>query len=251
MSELKRWADDGASDEVRSLLTAAAAEQPSRSSLGRTLSALAAGAAVGAGSATASGAAAGAGVKVASLASDAVVRWVMATTVLTTGGAAAVAVFHDPAPRETPASSAAPAANSDAPLSQSARAAAPSVATAELAPAVLAEVPAARASAPPKTLAMPADPLAGELAFVDGARGALLAGEPHVALRALDQYDAQSSRRGFASEALYLRMRALLALGRNEEARSVAGRLASGYPNSPQAARARQILAGDDSVIQP
>lgn len=252
MSDLKRWADDGASDEVRSLLTAAGAEQPSRSSLGRTLSALATGVAVGAGPATASGAAAGAGVKLASLASDVLVRWVVATTVLTTGGAAAVAVFRDSPPRAAPASTAPARVNSAAPPRAPERLISPSVPIASVEPAKAPENPAAVAPATSKSSPETAsDPLAGELSFVDGARGALSAGEPLVALRLLDQYDAHSARRGFASEALYLRMRALLALGRSDEARGVAGRLSGTYPNSPQAARARQVLAGDDSVIRP
>jgi hypothetical protein len=250
MSELKQWADDGASDEVRSLLTAAGAEQPSSSSLSRTLTALAAGAAVGAGSATASGAAVGA--KAASLASDVLVRWVMATTVLTTGGAAAVAVFHDSAPRAAPASPATARATSAESSHAPPARVIPSIPRASVDAPASAEIPALAASSAPKgSLVTATDPLAGELSLVDGARGALAAGEPLVALRVLDQYDAQSPRRGFASEALYLRMRALLALGRNDEARAVAGRLSSSHPNSPQAARARQVLAGDDSVIQP
>jgi hypothetical protein len=253
MSELKRWTDDGASDEVRNLLTAAGAEQPSRSSLGRTLTAVAAGVVVSAGSATASGAAVGIGAKFAALAGDVVVRWVVATTVLTTGGAAAVAVFHEPAPKLAPARRA-PVVAVSAPPSQAPppRAISPTPPIASAEPPSSAETPATRDSASPSASAAEApDPLAEELSFVDGARGALAAGQPLAALQALDRYDAGPPRRGFASEALYLRMRALLALGRGEDARVVAGRLASSYPNSPQAARARQVLAGDDSVIQP
>jgi hypothetical protein len=251
MSELKRWTDDGASDEVRSLLTAAGAEQPSRSSLGRTLTAVAAGVVLSAGSATASGAAVGVGAKLAALAGDVVVRWVVATTVLTTGGAAVVAVFHEPTPKHAPVPRAPVVAMSATPSQvPPPRAIPPTSPTAE--PPVSAEKPVAHDSVSPSaSAAEPLDPLAEELSFVDGARGALAAGQPLAALQALDRYDAGSPRRGFASEALYLRMRALLALGRGEEARVVAGRLASSYPNSPQAARARQVLAGDDSVIQP
>jgi hypothetical protein len=253
MSELKRWTDDGASDEVRSLLTAAGAEQPSRSSLGRTLTAVAAGVVLSAGSATASGAAVGVGAKLAALAGDVVVRWVVATTVLTTGGAAAVAVFHEPTPKHAPVQRAPVVAMSATPSQvPPPRAIPPTSPTAGAEPPVSAEKPAAHDSVSPSaSAAEPLDPLAEELSFVDGARGALAAGQPLAALQALDRYDAGSPRRGFASEALYLRMRALLALGRGEEARVVAGRLASSYPNSPQAARARQVLAGDDSVIQP
>jgi RNA polymerase sigma factor (sigma-70 family) len=253
MSELKRWADDGASDEVRNLLVAAGAEQPSRSSLGRALSAVAAGVAVSAGSATASGAAVGIGAKVATFAGDVVVRWVMAATVFTTGGAAAVVLLHEPAPKPAPVRVASVVANSAAPSpSPPARALPPSTPTFRAGPPVAPERAVTHASPPPSASASePLDPLAEELSFVDGARGALAAGQPLEALQALDRYDARPSRRGFASEALYLRMRALLALGRGDEARAVAGRLSSSYPNSPQAARARQVLAGDDSVIRP
>jgi TolA-binding protein len=84
--------------------------------------------------------------------------------------------------------------------------------------------------------------LAEEVALVDRARGALARGDAPTALAVLDDYDARFRPRKFAPEALYLRMEALLRLGQTSAARAVADRLATTYPSSPNAARARQVL---------
>jgi outer membrane protein assembly factor BamD (BamD/ComL family) len=81
-----------------------------------------------------------------------------------------------------------------------------------------------------------------EVALVDQARGALARGDARAAISALDDYDARFSARRFVPEALYLRMESLLRLNQSAAARAVASRLATGYPSSPHAARARQVL---------
>ena len=90
---------------------------------------------------------------------------------------------------------------------------------------------------------MDAERLAEEVALVDQARGALARGDGSAAIAALDQYEARFTQRKFAPEALYLRMEALLKLGRTSAGRAVAARLVAGYPRSPHTARARQVLA--------
>ncbi len=125
-----------------------------------------------------------------------------------------------------------------APLAASAPSAVlhPSVRTARKA-LVTPAAPANEAAAP-----MDAERLAEEVALVDRARGALARGDARGTLGALDDYDARFTPRKFVPEALYLRMEALLRLGQTSAARAVAERLATNYPSSPNAARARQVL---------
>jgi outer membrane protein assembly factor BamD (BamD/ComL family) len=78
---------------------------------------------------------------------------------------------------------------------------------------------------------------------VDRARAALAAGQPRQALLLLDEYERRFHTRGFAPEALYLRMEALTSLGQTEPALATARRLLASYPHSPQAARARLVLS--------
>jgi len=85
--------------------------------------------------------------------------------------------------------------------------------------------------------------LSEEVRAIDQANAALVSGRPEPALSALDQYDQVYRQPRFAPEALYLRMEALAQLGRRPEANRVAQRLVDGYPNSPQAAKARFRLS--------
>jgi hypothetical protein len=97
--------------------------------------------------------------------------------------------------------------------------------------------------APAPGLPLEAETLAEEVRSVDRARASLAAGRPHQALALLDEYERRFRARGFAPEALYLRMEALTALGQNAAAISAAERLLASYPNSPQGARARVLLS--------
>jgi TolA-binding protein len=63
------------------------------------------------------------------------------------------------------------------------------------------------------------------------------------ALAALDDYDRRYAEHRFAPEALYWRMEALARSARAVEARTIAKRLATMYPNSPQSTRARVVLS--------
>jgi outer membrane protein assembly factor BamD (BamD/ComL family) len=88
-----------------------------------------------------------------------------------------------------------------------------------------------------------ADTLAAEVKSIDSARSALAAGKAAQALAVLDDYERLFRKRGFAPEALYLRMEACAALGRTAEARVAAERLLASYPNSLHSARARAVLS--------
>jgi hypothetical protein len=88
-----------------------------------------------------------------------------------------------------------------------------------------------------------AETLAEEVKSVDRARAALAAGQAAQTLVVLDEYERRFRKRGFAPEALYLRMEAYTSLGRTAEARTAAERLLTNYPNSLHGARARAVLA--------
>jgi hypothetical protein len=70
----------------------------------------------------------------------------------------------------------------------------------------------------------PADALAEEIGLLDGARRALASGDSASALAALDRYDASPSKHVLESEALLLRVRALLRSERKSEACALARR---------------------------
>jgi hypothetical protein len=257
VTELKRWTEDGAPKSVARLLEAAANERPTQASLAKSLSAAALGLGALAGSSSASGAALGVATKATLLGGATWFKtgvFVAGIAVVTTGG---VYVATSPVPAasqptvSTPRPSAAapaPPAPAVSPAPEVSRAIEPwTPATASVgptprpAPAQLspgAPKPALEATTPLEA----ADQLAEEVRWVDAARAAVAAGQGAEALRLLDGYDQRYRSRGFAPESLYLRMRALVSLGRGEEARAVASRLARSYPATPQAARARELL---------
>ena len=280
MTEPKRWIDEGPPAEIAHLVRAAASEQPSERSMSRTLTTLgvAVGTATAASTAGASGtvAAASAGKAVGLLATSAVVKWgALATAITAAGFVGSVVIKRAGAARDQAVASAAPhraAPPAAAQLvtsqktavvrsmgveavipSASAEAVIPSSnvgPTAVEAPrasgSVAASVAAKRVpkalSTSVETTPTDVEHLAEEVALVDRARGALAGGDAAAALKALDEYDSRFSRRKFAPEALYLRMEALLRMGRSDGARSVAQSLVNAYPTSPHAARARQVL---------
>jgi outer membrane protein assembly factor BamD (BamD/ComL family) len=84
--------------------------------------------------------------------------------------------------------------------------------------------------------------LTEEVRQVDRARVALAAGRPAQTLAVLEEYERHFPQHRFAPEALYLRMEALMSLGRAAEARLAAERLLANYPGAPNGARARAVL---------
>jgi len=90
----------------------------------------------------------------------------------------------------------------------------------------------------------PADDLAGQVALIDAARSALSSGMADRALDALGQYQSRYPAGSFRPEATALRIEALVATGRNAEARALAERFVSEHPGSPLADRvAREVGA--------
>jgi hypothetical protein len=245
------------------LLRASAEEEPSEASLHRTLAALgvsgavltttsAAGAAAAAGGAQlTSAASAGAGKTVTALL---LVKWVGVGVVggVSLAGAAAVVTSPAvaPAPREVssvqaPRRAAArvassPSASPVAPLREmTLRAPEPEPAPAPpLAPRALPSRRESDVAAPPDV----GVPLAAEVALVDRARALLAQGRPEAGLSELTLYERAFPEPRLLPEVLFLQLEAYQRLGRTSDARRAAERLASGFPKSPHAARARSLL---------
>jgi hypothetical protein len=255
MSEAKPWLEEDAPLEIELLIRAARAEKPSEASLQRSLSAVGIatlGAAAGTG---AGGTAASLGSPATSLSpltAGMVAKWATLGAALGTlaVGTATVAprvweeVQSGP-PASQPLGPPGATATSAARLAPAAPAADPhptlSVAPNPLAPS--ARAPRVVPAAPSVSAAD--ETLIEEVRSVDRARAALAAGRPGDALARLDEYERDFVEHRFAPEALYLRMEALVSLGRTEQARTVAETLLARHPNSPHGARARVVLSKD------
>jgi hypothetical protein len=81
-----------------------------------------------------------------------------------------------------------------------------------------------------------------EVALLDRARGALAAGQPLVALQALDAYRKEPRRGTLRAESVVLRVKALLALGQRSAAEREARPLINAAPQSRHAVRLRELL---------
>jgi TolA-binding protein len=86
--------------------------------------------------------------------------------------------------------------------------------------------------------------LAQEVAILSRATSALHAGRPLDALKALDEHQRRFPSGALVEERRAARAQALCELGRRNEAEVELGRLAQSAPQSPQAARARQLCQG-------
>jgi hypothetical protein len=83
----------------------------------------------------------------------------------------------------------------------------------------------------------PVDDIAGQIALVDAARGALADGASDRALEILGQYQSRYPAGSFRPEATALRIEALVRVGRSAEARALAERFAAEHRGSPLANR--------------
>jgi hypothetical protein len=156
------------------------------------------------------------------------------------GPGAAGALKEPPAP---PASPALPEALGDVPSEPLAPAArVPDPAVARSAPA--APVPSA---SPPAIASGSQARLAAEVAALQRTRQSLASGEPAAALRSLDDYDQRFAQPILGPEAMVLRIEALIAAGRVDIARQIAGGMLAAQPDSPYARRVRSLLAAAPS----
>ena len=91
---------------------------------------------------------------------------------------------------------------------------------------------ASSSASPPMTLAE-------EIATLDAAKHALAGGDPAGAIAVLDRYGKDVPKPHLAPEAMELRIEALHALGRDDEACALSKHFLELYPSSPLSARAR------------
>jgi len=259
-----RLLDEGGSELLRTLISAAREEEPERAALQRTLIAVGVAAALTTATASASGAVGSAGVGGASGAAGTVAlgsaKSVASSTLLVvvkwlaigalTGTIASSAVYG-----VTGALTPQPSVISSAPLLQDTVKAPPSLPRAVTAPN-LPEIPPPPAivTPPPQVAAGPAAsqpapdvgaPLAAEVAALDGARQALGSSDAERTLQLLNGYEARFPEARMLPEALYLRLEAYTLKVDKSNAEGVARRILRVYPSSPHAARARTVLGLD------
>lgn len=250
------------------LLRAGADEQPSDAGVQQTLAALGVSGAVLTTTSTASAAAAGtvkatsaagasgagfaataAGGTVKAVSATLLVKWIGIGVVGGVGlaGAAAVATRPAaPARAEQALALAAPVvAAAPTPVASPQPVASVEPPTPEVVPSTLAapaRVSAAEPAASAPMLEVGA-PLAAEVAYVDRARALLASGQSEQGLAMLRSYEREFPEARLLPEILFLHFETCVRLGRGSEARNAAQRLLDGFPRSPHAARARQVLA--------
>lgn len=241
MSDIKRWVEEGAPELVGRMIGAAGREEPPEGSLSRSLAKVSVATSMASTLATtgaASGATSVTGLTVVNLS-----KW-LSIGLLAGSGATwlavrAIAPSTGHAPSPAPQLSPAP----DLPLPPS-----PPIVSKpspEAPPSKVVPAPVGlrqKAPAPPEPASAP-ERLAEETALVERARSEVAAGRPGQALITLADYAQRFPIQRFAPEALYLKMEASLAVGQRSAALDAAQRLSTRYPTSPQAPRARQVLA--------
>ncbi len=281
--EPKRLLDDHRHAAAQRLIRAARREAPPEGASKRLSVALCASAATvsTAAGAAASGTAGTSGA--ATLQLLPLAKWLLGGVLLGGGVVTAVQVAHVPPEPTRPATMMAPSAVSavstvlpaapssagSAPVQPSAPAAAPppaapssrpwSAAPRSLSSAgspaddTLATVPAGEAEGavdlpvPPSALR---DPLLVELESLDAARRSLASGQAGNALAELDAYERAHPGGKLAPEALVLRIRALVQLGRREEARAIARPYLERTPRASHAEQIRALVGLDEGDDQ-
>jgi hypothetical protein len=234
MSDLRRWAEEGArADELR-LLDASRSERAPAESRDRTLKALGISAAVTTVAATSTATAATAG-------GLSLVGKIVGVSVLASGlvaGGLWVRGSHRSAPASQPATMPAPAvvAPSEPEPASHAEPPAPVVSSASATPA--------RVGNPSRSAhsASPDDRLSHEVVALERAHQALASHDPDAALRMLDEYRAQFPGGVLSSDATVLRVEALLAKGDLAGARRLADAYSTAHPDSPYAKRIEDLV---------
>jgi TolA-binding protein len=93
-----------------------------------------------------------------------------------------------------------------------------------------------------KTRGAGSDSLSRELTLIDGARAALLRGEPASALRTLQAYRSQFPKGALRAEATVQRVEALIATGDRDAATTIGESFLKRYPESPYSRRIASLL---------
>lgn len=260
-----RLLDEGGSELVRTLLSAAREEEPGDAAMRRTLAAVGVGVALKAAASASATSATTAAASTASTAAGTVAAGSVTSAAVPTvfivgkwlavgivAGAVASTTVYGVSGAFSPAPRVAPSARELAPVPPPEIPPAPRPAReARAEPILPALVPSASnavsALAPPaapaeSAKAGPADSLAQEVATLDGARQALAGGNASGALAALNGYERRFPAASMLPEALYLRLQAFTLKGDRTSAESVARQILQRYPASPHAAHARAVL---------
>jgi TolA-binding protein len=235
MTELRRWADEGATPSELAALDEARSIRPSSDARKRMLAGVGVGVALGV--TTASSAAAGTTVLGSVLG-----KALLATAVVVALSGAAWqyrqrSKVSQQASAHAQARRVAPAVAPPAPQQEPARVATaePAVAPAALPPEPLAHAPAAAALAPSASLS-------DEVAALDRARRALDSRKPQEALKELEAYRKRFPRGALGAEQSVLTVEALLAHGDGTRAIALADRFAAAQPKSAYARRVQDLV---------
>jgi hypothetical protein len=241
MSELRRWSAEDATAEELALLEAGRRVQPSTKAWARA-KALGAGAAVATiGAAAPVAAATKSGM---TLASKLVILSLVGGGVV--AGAVAVRSARTRAAPPAHAELAAPgvpsreAARPEPSPAEPPTASASVTVVASAAPSAAPDRPRAAAPRP----ASSSESLNRELQALELAHQALAQHNPRTALGVLDRYRAQFPEGRLASEAVVLRVQALVALGDRAGAQALADAYSAANPGTPYARRLREIVQG-------
>lgn len=227
------------SELERRLLNAAAREQPSRELSERMARVIGVAPPV-LWAAPNGGAGGGAAAPPTASGSSALLPWLSGAALAVAVGGALVALRPGPVPVRAPVVVTSPqeAAPPEAPAPS------PTAAAVVEAPSLPSE-PTLRAPAPQarNRAEAPAGDLREQIVLLDAARAALANGASERALELLQRYLAKYPVGSFRPEATALRVDALVKLGRNSEARTLADRLARDEDGSPLAERVKRATS--------
>ncbi|WP_437817732.1 hypothetical protein [Sorangium sp. So ce1078] len=110
--------------------------------------------------------------------------------------------------------------------------------------------PVAPAPAPEATAAVDNDDLVRESNLVDQSRAALTQDDPGAALAALDRHQTDFPKGRLAEEREYIAIRALMRLGRADEARARAAAFFARYPSSSFTESVRRMVSAAPGVAE-
>ena len=254
MSDFRRILQDDPSERETLLITSARLDAPPAAGKGRVLAAL------GFAAVTTATAGAGGATAVATTGTALVIKWLAIGVIGSAITLGAVEGLHPRAPASAPppaarSVAAGPAATllpsatvgtlPDAPSASAANLALSAGIFEEPAPPTLAAKPAGGPAPSHEPVAAPSPPqatLTTELLALDDARHALASGDAATSMRLLDAYGARFAQPILGPEATVLRIEALVALGRGDEARGLAGEFLASQPDSPYAERIRSLV---------
>lgn len=235
MSEIERWTDEDAPDEIRELFSAARRESPRRRVLEKTL------VAVGVATAgTLATSAAAATVPASNLV--VILKWGLGgvlSGLVVAGGASAVLDRRAPRVEAPVAVASTPPTDPTAVMPAPVRQIVPPKPLESAALAIPTARPSASFGASPEADRL----MAEELAILDAARAAVDAKDGAGALRELAKHARKFGATGrFLPEARYLELEARLLSKDPKEARAAAERILSQDPASPHVRRAKSVL---------